>query len=247
MDKSIFLAMNGAQQTLVAQAVNANNLANVSTTGFRADLSQFRSMPVFGETFESRVYALPERPGVSFDAGALEATGRSLDIAVNDKGWIAVQSVDGGEAYTRRGDLQVASIGGVLETGAGHPVIGDGGPIVLPPFDKLEIGGDGTISIIPAGSTASTLTVIDRVKLVNPPVENLEKGLDGLLRQADGQPAPPDGQVSVLSGVLEGSNVNMVGALVDMITLARRFEAQIKMMNAVDDNEAQTATLMQLG
>ena len=123
MDKALYIAMTGAQQTLVAQAVNANNLANVSTTGFRADLSQFRAMPVFGETFDSRVFALAERPGVNLTAAPLETTGRSLDIAVNGDGWIAVQAPDGSEAYTRAGDLRVASAGGILETGAGYPVM----------------------------------------------------------------------------------------------------------------------------
>ena len=126
MDQSIFLAMSGAQQTLLAQALNAHNLANVSTVGFRADLSQFRSMPLFGETFNSRVFAEVEAPGVNLAPGALETTGRELDIAVNGAGWIAVQAPDGSEAYTRAGDLQIASVGGVLETGAGHPVLGDG-------------------------------------------------------------------------------------------------------------------------
>ena len=247
MDNSLYIAMTGAQQTLVAQGVNANNLANVSTTGFRADLSQFRAMPVFGETFDSRVFALAERPGVNFSPSPLEATGRDLDIAVNRDGWIAVQARDGSEAYTRAGDLRVASVGGVLETGAGYPVMGDGGPIAVPPFEKLEIGDDGTISIIPAGQNATNLVQIDRIKLVNPPREGLEKGQDGLIRQRDGLPAPADAEVTIVSGALETSNVNMVDGLVEMIALQRRFEMQVKMMDAAQANAQQAEELLRLG
>ena len=247
MDNALYIAMTGAQQTLVAQGVNANNLANVSTTGFRADLSQFRAMPVFGETFDSRVFALAERPGVNFSPSPLEATGRDLDIAVNRDGWIAVQARDGSEAYTRAGDLRVASVGGVLETGAGYPVMGDGGPIAVPPFEKLEIGDDGTISIIPAGQNATNLVQIDRIKLVNPPREGLEKGQDGLIRQRDGLPAPADAEVTIVSGALETSNVNMVDGLVEMIALQRRFEMQVKMMDAAQANAQQAEELLRLG
>jgi flagellar basal-body rod protein FlgF len=247
MDRSLYLAMTGAQQTLHAQAVNAHNLANVSTVGFRADLSQFRSMPVFGETLDSRVFALAERPGVDLSPGALETTGRNLDVAVNGEGWIAVQAPDGTEAYTRAGDLQVASVGGLLETGAGHPVIGDAGPIALPPFEKIEIGSDGTISIVPFGQSATNLVQLDRIKLVHPPPEDLEKGLDGLLRLPGSEPAPADAAVSIVSGALEGSNVSMVGALVEMMSLARRFEMQVQMMQASDENETRAAALLQLG
>lgn len=246
MDQSIFLAMSGAQQTLLAQALNAHNLANVSTVGFRADLSQFRSMPLFGETFNSRVFAEVEAPGVNLAPGALETTGRELDIAVNGAGWIAVQAPDGSEAYTRAGDLQIASVGGVLETGAGHPVLGDGGPVVLPPFQKLEVGADGTISIIPLGQQASNLVQLDRIKLVSLPLDGLEKGPDGLIRQGTGETAEADASVSLISGALEGSNVNMVDGLVEMIGLARRFEMQVKMMQTVDENESRAAALLQL-
>jgi flagellar basal-body rod protein FlgF len=246
MDAALYVAMTGAQQTLVAQAVNANNLANVSTTGFRADLSQFRAMPAFGEALNSRIYALAERPSIDFSPAQLETTGRDLDIAVNGDGLIAVQAVDGTEAYTRAGDLRVASVGGVLETGAGYPVMGDGGPIAIPPFEKLEIGSDGTISIIPLGQAETNLVQLDRIKLVKPPLDSLQKGEDGLIRQANGKPAPADAAVTLVSGTLESSNVNMVDGLTKMIALQRRFEMQMKMMEATKDNATGAEELLKI-
>lgn len=240
MDRVIYLAMNGAKQLMLAQAANAENLANVSTTGFRADLNQFRSMPEFGPGLPSRVYAMSEQPGVDFTPGPVIETGRSLDVAVNGSGWIAVQAPDGQEAYTRAGDFRISS-GGVLVTGAGYPVLGNSGPIAIPEAQKLEIGADGTISIRPVGQAATTLTQVDRIKLVNPPQQNLVKIGGGLMRLRSGATAPADSGVQVTSGALESSNVDAVDALVNMIELARRFDMQVKLMHTADQ-DAQDAT-----
>ena len=246
MDRSLYIAMSGAKQTLLAQTANANNLANTQTTGFKSDLEQFRSMPVFGAGYPTRVYAMTERPGTDLSHGAMQTTGRDLDVAINGEGFIAVQGTDGKEAYTRAGDLRVTPEG-LLQTGAGLQVLGQGGPIAIPPSEKLTIGDDGTISIIPRGAgNATTLLEVDRIKLVNPPLANLEKLNDGLLHTKDEQPLAADANVKLASGVLEGSNVNPINAMVDMIELARNFELQTKVMKNVDENAGASAKLMQL-
>ena len=246
MDRVLYLAMSGAKQTLQAQGAVSHNLANVSTTGFRADLEQFRAMPVYGPGHPSRVYALQERPGIDFSPGSIQSTGRELDIAVtHDQGFIAVQTPDGGEAYTRAGDLRVSS-GGLLVTGAGHLVLGNGGPVAIPPGEKLEIGQDGTISIRPLGQDANALAEIDRIKLVLPPMDQLEKGEDGLFRMRDGNPLEPDAAVTVASGALEGSNVNPVGAMVEMIELSRLYEVQVQIMHTAREDDAAAVQIMRL-
>lgn len=248
MDRSLYIAMNGAKQTLLAQSANANNLANTQTTGFKSDFEQFRAMPAFGPGYPSRVYAMTERPGTDMSTGGLQTTGRELDIAINGDGWFAMQGKDGGEAYTRAGDLRITPEG-LLENGAGLRFLGEAGqPIAIPPAQKVEIGRDGTISIIPQGSNATTLVVLDRIKLVNPGNGNLEKGNDGLmhLKQAGAAPPPADANINVMQGMLEGSNVNAMSAMVEMIELARNFELQTKVMKNVDDNAGVTAKLMQM-
>jgi flagellar basal-body rod protein FlgF len=246
MDRSLYIAMSGAKQTLLAQTANANNLANAQTTGFKSDLEQFRSQPVFGAGYPTRVYAMTERPGTDLSPGAMQTTGRDLDVAIDGEGFIAVQGSDGKEAYTRAGDLRVTPEG-LLQTSAGLQVLGQGGPIAIPPSEKLTIGGDGTISIIPMGAgNATTLEVLDRIKLVNPALANLEKLNDGLLHTKDGKPLTADADVKLAAGVLEGSNVNPINAMVDMIELARNFELQTKMMKNVDENAAASAKLMQM-
>ncbi len=243
MDRVLYVAMAGARQTLLAQALNSHNLANASTVGFKADLFQTRSMPVYGRGQPSRVYAMTERPGVSFDAGTIQQTGRELDVAVNGQGWIAVQAPDGGEAYTRAGDLRL-TVNGLLETGAGHPVLGNSGPIAIPPAEKVDIAVDGTISVRPVGQSIRALAEVDRIKLVNPSLDGLYKSDDGLFRlKSDGQ-AVPDANVRIVPGALEGSNVNPVDALVKMISLARRFELEVKIMQAADENATAAATIL---
>ncbi|MGR8931253.1 MAG: flagellar basal-body rod protein FlgF [Gammaproteobacteria bacterium] len=248
MDRSLYIAMNGAKQTLLAQTANANNLANTQTVGFKSEFEQFRAMPTFGPGFPSRVYTMTERPGTDLSMGGLQTTGRDLDIAIHGDGWFAVRAKDGSEAYTRAGDLHITPQG-LLENGAGLPLIGqEGQPIAIPPFQKLAIGRDGTISIIPQGSNATTLAVTERIKLVNPGNGNLEKREDGLMRlkQAGGPPPQPDANVNLIQGALEGSNVNAMSAMVEMIELARNFELQAKVMRTVDQNAGMAAKLMQM-
>jgi flagellar basal-body rod protein FlgF len=237
--------MNGAKQVQLHQATNTNNLANASTTGFRADFDAFNSLAVKGPGHESRIYNQDERSGIDFSSGALQQTGRELDIAVSGNGFIAIQAPDGTRAYTRAGDLHTTSTG-LLETGAGHPVMGNDGPIALPPFEKLEVGADGTISIRPVGQEATTLATIDRINLINAGPEDLVKDEDGLLRAVPGVSLEADASVTVISGVLESSNVNTVAELLDMIELTRNFEMNVKMMQAIEENDSATTQLLRI-
>jgi len=245
MDRMLYVAMSGAKETALAQARNTHNLANASTTGFKASLDAFSSRHVSGPVHETRTYAVAEDMQVDMNPGSLQATGRDLDIAVQDRGWIAVQALDGGEAYTRAGDLQIDAFG-QLTTGTGLAVLGDGGPVAIPPFETLEIGSDGTISIRPLGQEANTLARVDRIKLVNPDPAELVRGTDGLIRHVQGMEQPPDSGVNLINGMLESSNVNAVEAMVRMIDLARHFEMQVKMMKTAEDNDEASASLLRL-
>ena len=246
MDRMLYISMNAAQQTMLAQAANSNNLANVNTTGFRADFEQFRSMPVFGQGLPTRVYSMSERPQTDYQQGSVQSTGRELDVSVQGEGFIAVQGKDGREGYTRAGDLHITEAG-QLVTGTGLAVMGEGGPIAIPPAEKVEIGADGTISIRPIGEQANALAILDRIKLVKPDLKNVFKDSDGLIRLRDGSNAPLDATITIASGTLESSNVNAVSALVNMIELQRQYEMQVKMMKSADENSASSARLLQMG
>lgn len=245
MDRLLYIAMTGAKEAMTAQAINTNNLANASTVGFRADFQASLTQQLYGAGHDSRAYATVTDAGVDFAPGSIMSTGRELDVAVNGDGWIAIQAPDGSEAYTRAGDLNVDNLGR-LTTGAGHPVLGNGGPITIPPYAKLDIAADGTISLQPLGQPATTLAVIDRLKLVNPDVSDLHKGEDGMIRLKDNEAAVADASVSLVSASLEGSNVNTVQALVRMIELARTYETHIKMMNTAEKNDQASADMVRL-
>lgn len=243
MDKMLYIGMSGAQQTTLAQSINSNNLANANTTGFRADLGAFRSLQVYGDGYSTRAYNMTERPAVDFKLGMIRNTERDLDIAIDGSGWMAVQGSDGGEAYTRAGNLSIQT-GGQLVTASGQPVMGNGGPIFLPQADHISIGSDGTISIRPIGQPASALVVVDRIKLVKPEESNLVKGEDGLIRTRDGIPAEADAGIRVVSGALESSNVNIVDSLVKMIDLSRNYEMQVKIMKTAEETNAASDALL---
>ena len=246
MDEMIYTAMTGAKQTEYAQAINSNNLANISTTGFRADLHSFSSTPVEGPGVDSRVNAVVESYGTDFAQGPIQDTGNNLDIAIKGQGFIAVQAPDGTEAYTRAGDLRLQQ-GGLLATGAGHLVMGDGGPVALPPSVSLLIGRDGTISVQPLGAGPETLTIADRIKLVNPDPALLAKGVDGLFYLENDAIADADAAVEITAGALEGSNVNVAKTLVNMIELARQYEMQVNVIKEAEENADAAAQMMNLG
>ena len=243
MDTSLDGAMTGASQTARAQKAHANNLANIATNGFQRDLEQARSMPVFGDSFPARAFALSERPATDFTPGALVETGRDLDVAVSGDGWLAVQAPDGSEAYVRTASMNVDALG-ILRAGNGMPIMGNGGPIAVPPQQQIEVGQDGTISIRAQGEGPRVMAQVDRIKLVQPDLKTMSKGLDGLIHTNDGQPAPADANVQVVSGFLEASNVNAVDEMTSVLALSKQFELHIKMMNtAKEDDQAMTRVL----
>lgn len=245
MDRMLYVAMTGAKETLRAQTVNNHNLANVSTTGFRADLAAFQSRAVDGSGYASRVYATNASVGWDNTSGALLTTGRDLDVAVTGPGWIAVQAADGREAYTRAGNLQVDPTG-QLKTATGQPVMGDGGPINVPPYTSIFFARDGSISIVAQGQTPDTTSTVGRIKLVNPAETDIERGDDGLFRMKDRSDAPPDAAVQISSGVLESSNVNTAAAMVNMIELARQFEMQVKAIRTAEENGSAASQLLRV-
>ena len=245
MDRMLYIGMSGAKEVMLSQSINNNNLANVNTTAFREDLAQQRSMSVFGPGHPTRAYAMSEKVGVNYSPGPLNTTGRDLDFAIKQEGWFSVQSQEGTEAYTRAGSLKVTPQG-FLQTSTGLPVLGNAGPILLPPYESLSIGGDGTISIVPLGQGANALAVVDRVRLVNPPLEEMEKGRDGLFRLKSGDPAPLDADVRIMPGMLERSNVSIVETMVKMIQLTRNFDMQTKIMKTAEEVDQASDSLMRV-
>ena len=245
MDNLLYVAMTGAKNVMLAQSTNANNLANTSTFGFKADLDYFQSQPAYGPGHPTRVFAEDRRAGFNNESGSLIQTGRDLDVGIAGEGWIGVQADDGSVAYTRRGDLHIDAAG-LMSNGEGRLVLGNGGPISIPPNESLIIGGDGTISIRPLGAGPDQLASIDRLLLVNPPREEMYKGTDGLYRLASGEEAEPDAFVNVASGSVEVSNVNTVSALVNMIEYGRSFESQVKFFQVAEEMDNSAARLMSL-
>lgn len=231
---------------MLAQVSRSNNLANLSTTGFKAEYSQARSMPVYyGDGQPTRAYALTENQGTNFKVGAMIQTGNDLDVALESEGFIAVQGADGGEAFTRAGDLHVDALG-VLRNGSGLPVMGNGGPIAVPAFEKIDIAMDGSITIIPLGQGANASTVVDRIRLVNPGANEIRRGEDGLFRMKDPEAIPAlDPGLRLSSGFVEGSNVNAVEELVAVMSLSRQYEMQVKLMKTVEENSESSARLLQ--
>ena len=234
MDKFLYISASGAKQDLLGTAVRANNLANVQTLGFKAQLEQARAMPAFGEGLPTRVFSMTESPTNNYDGGAMIQTDRELDVAVQGNGWFSVLDNQGNEAYTRAGSLQLGP-DGALQDASGNQVVGDVGAIFLPiPVSNINIASDGTIAVRPQGAPLTVLEEIGRLKLVNPNVQDMVRGEDGLFRLQGGQVADEDPTVSVQTGMLEGSNVNAIDEMVNMISLQRHYELQVKMMKKAE-------------
>jgi flagellar basal-body rod protein FlgF len=240
MDRLIYTAMTGASHTMGRQAAVAHNLANVTSTGYRAEEHRLRAVPVRSANIPAplatRAFVVDASTHANFEPGPMQFTGRTLDVAVQGPGWIALAMPDGSEAYTRNGSLEL-SVNGVLQTRAGIPVQGDGGPITMPPDNKIAIARDGTVSVVPETGAQNTASNVGRIKLVNPTEAELVRGGDGLFRPRDGNPALADDRTQLASGYLEGSNVNPVEQMVTMISLARQFETQVKLLSTADQND----------
>ncbi len=244
MDKVIYTAMSGASATLNQQAAVTHNLANATSTGYRAEEHRLRAVPVQSEALPTRAFVVDASTSNDFSQGALQQTGNPLDVAIQGQGWLAVQLPDGSEAYTRNGSL-TTSPEGILQTRNGLSVVqGDGGQITIPPDNRITIGADGTITTVPLTGAQNTANAIGRLKLVNPPEENLVRGADGLFRLKDGGTADVDPNVVAAGGYLEGSNVNVVEQMVKMISLARQFEMQTKIIQSAQSNDQAAAQLL---
>ena len=238
MDRMIYIGMAGAKMDMQRQEVLSNNLANVNTTGFRAELHAVRAVPVRGDGASTRVYALETTVGYDDAAGPVTSTGRPLDVAIQGKSWLAVQALDGTEAYTRFGAMAVDAEG-TLKTQNGYTVLGDGGPITIPPNSEVSIAPDGTVS---SRAANGTITPVGRLKMVTP--ENkLDRGTDGLFRAAEGD-LPADPNARLQDGALEGSNVNPIEAMISMISAARQYETQMKLLQTAERGEQQAAQLL---
>ena len=238
MDRMIYLSMAAAKATMHRQEVVSHNLANVSTNGFRAELAAFRAVPVRGDGASTRVYALESTVGYSNAPGVVQTTGRPLDVAVKGNSWLAVQALDGTEAYTRAGALEV-NAEGVLTDLQGRPVVGDGGPLTIPANAEVEVASDGTVSAKVGRERPQPL---GRLKLVTPEAP-LQRGTDGLFRAAEGDLAA-DPAARLQSGALEGSNVNAVESMVAMIAAARQFEQQMKALQTAEQKEQSATKLL---
>ncbi|RQO33278.1 flagellar basal-body rod protein FlgF [Herminiimonas sp. KBW02] len=245
MDRLIYTAMSGAKQIMEQQSTTAHNLANVSTTGFRAQLDTFRAIPVVSNGLPTRTFVVDSTIGTDFRAGPIQQTGRTLDLAVQGPGWLAVERADGTEGYTRSGSLKINE-NGVLQTEGGLNVLSDGGPITIPPNVRISFAKDGTISSVDSGNVPGATIEIARLKLVNPEIANLERSSDGMFVTKDRLPADADANVGVISGAVEGSNVNVVDAMVNMISLARQFELNMKLLKDADSNAAKADQFLAL-
>ena len=244
MDRLVYTALTGLRSQMAAQSTIANNIANASTIGFRAERDSFDRLVLTGG-LETRQLAAEEVDDFDRRAGTIVQTARPLDVAVTSDSWIAVQATDGSEAYTRRGDLSVAA-SGVLETGDGFPVMGSGGPITVPPATSVSIAQDGTISIIPVGGDAKNPQVIDRIKFASAQGSQTVKGLDNLIHVQGGGILPTDENAKCISGALEQSNVNMTQSLVDMIENQRSYEVQANMMKSAKEMDESAASVMRM-
>jgi flagellar basal-body rod protein FlgF len=246
MDKLLYIAASGAKQDLLGASVRANNLANAQTTGFKAQLEQARAMPAFGEGLPTRVFSMTENFTNNYEGGAMIQTGRDLDLAIQGDGWFSVQDAQGNEAYSRNGSFELGP-NGELKDSHGNTVVGDFGPVFLPiPLSNINIANDGTLSVRPQGAPETVLEEVGRLKFVNPNVRDMERGTDGLFRLKSGEQAVEDGLVSIRTGVLEGSNVNPVEEMVNMISLQRHYEMQIKMMKQAKELDARGNQLLRI-
>jgi flagellar basal-body rod protein FlgF len=245
VDKLLFTSMTGATRAMQSQAIDANNLANIDTIGFKGDLQRATAFAVQGDVFPSRVMTQIEPVGSDFSKGSLMTTDRDLDVAIQGEGWFVVMDAEGKEAFTRSGELLIDA-NGMMLTRDNFPVIGNAGPVSLPPYEQLEIGIDGVVSVRALGQGPESLSEVNRLKLVNPDIKQLVKGSDGLFRRRDGLVEPADASVHVIKGALENSNVNAVASMMQILSSARQFELNVQLMSKAEEMDRASAQLLQL-
>ena len=245
MDRLIYTALSGMRGAMARQTATANNLANANTTGFRAEMSSATAMWLRGAGLQSRVPVSEQVVAADMAPGSVTATGRDLDVAMQGDALLAVQADDGSEAYTRRGDLQVSPTG-VVTTGDGHLVLGEGGPLTIPPADSIRIAEDGAIWIVPTGGDPTQPQQVDRLKLATPAGSRIQKGTDGLFRVANGGALPSDPDARLTPHSLEGSNVNTSQTLIAMIEASRSWDMQLQLVTQAREMDTSAADLMRL-
>ncbi len=245
MDRLVHTSLSALRGAMARQAATANNLANVNTVGFRGEMAAARAVWLRGDTHPARAFSSEEVTGADMRAGTISETGRDLDVAIQGDAFLTVQAPNGDEAYTRRGDLKLNDTG-LLTTGDGNPVLGEQGPITLPPADKINLEADGAIWIVPTGGDPKSPQLVDRLKLASPVGSDVVKGIDGLFRVRDGGVLPSDPSGKLVSGSLEGSNVEATKALVDMIEASRAWDTQLKLINTAREMDGSGADLMRL-
>ena len=245
MDKFIYTAMTSGKHTMEQMATTTHNLANANTDGFRSQLDVFRAVPVVSADLPVQAFVVDSTAGSDFTPGSIHLTDRPLDVAIQGRGWLAVQTTDGKEAYTRSGSLKVDE-NGVLQTRDGLPVLSDGGTLTIPPDQLVTFSRDGTVSAIPAGTKVANGTVLGRLKLVNPDEKSLVRGDDGLFRTKDGVAADADATVTLLGGSIESSNVSVVDSMVSMINLARQFDLHVKLLQNAQTNDEKASMVLNL-
>jgi flagellar basal-body rod protein FlgF len=245
MDRMLFLAMNGAKHVEWQQATTSNNLANVNTSGFKADLVSFRALPVIGDGAPTRTYVVDNTIGHDASQGALQQTGNQNDFALVSPGFFSVRAPDGNEAYTRAGGFVLDNTG-MMRTKSGLPILSEAGPIVLPPNTQVQVHSDGSVFSVAPNGEDRTPQLVGRIKMVNPGDRAVYKGEDGLFRMNNGRPADTDTNVQVRAGMLEGSNVNAVESLVQMISHGRMFDLNVKLMTTADQDDRQATQLLSM-
>ena len=245
MDRLVNTALTAMRAAMSRQSTISNNLANANTIGFRAEIANATTRWIDGQTFKTRAQTSEQVLGADMKEGSVTSTGNPLDVAINGDALLAVQANDGSEAYTRRGDLKMSD-SGLLTTGDGLPVIGNSGPITMPPYDQISISRDGAIWIVPQGGDPKQPQQVDQLKLATPAGSQIAKGLDGLFREVNGGVLPSDPLATVTAASLEGSNVNATEMLVQMIEASRAWETQVKMIDTAKQIDDGGASLMRL-
>ena len=245
MDRLIYVGMTAAKHTMAQLASTSQNLANVRTTGFKADIHMFSAIPVHGPGNPTREFVVNSTVGSDFTQGVITQTGSPLDLAISGSGWFTVQMPDGSEAYTRAGGFKLDPTG-MLRTASGLPVMGINGTISIPQGSSVTIAKDGTVSVVPSGNNPNAVAVLGQLKLVNPPESGMVKGADNLFRMKSGSPAAPASNVTVLSGSLESSNVDMIDCMLNLIDLGRDFDMQMKLLQSADNNASKASALLNI-
>ena len=248
MDRSIYTALNSMNILRDNQSVTAQNLANISVTGFQKDIQiNFASVYLDRDKgIDPKVLALQEPGGFDSTPGPVQQTGAPLDLAVDGTGYFIVKPANGNIALSRRGDFTV-SADGTLRDGTGtQPLSVDLETITIPPHRKISISGDGIIEIEPLNAPLGQTVRVGQIATTFGSEVPLAKTVDGFVRPIDGSIPEPDNRTILLSGFLEGSNVQSVDELVTGIDQSRAYEINVKFISTAQEIDEASASLMRM-